>query len=74
MQGVVDAMEGPFDTLLGMKFYEPAPNISLTNHLLTAASVSINDKKFAGLPKDLQDVLVGAAKGRWRLFQQDGHR
>jgi len=72
MQGVVDAMEGPFDTLLGMKFYEPAPNISLTNHLLTAASVSINDKKFAGLPKDLQDVLVGAAKDAGDYFSKMG--
>jgi tripartite ATP-independent transporter DctP family solute receptor len=62
LQGVVDAMEGPFDTLLGMKFYEAAPQISLTNHLICAASVSINDKKFLSLPKDLQDILVGAAK------------
>ena len=66
------AMEGPFDTLLGMKFYEPAPNISLTNHLLTAASVSINDKKFTGLPKDLQDILVGAAKDAGDYFSKMG--
>jgi tripartite ATP-independent transporter DctP family solute receptor len=62
MQGVVDAMEGPFDTLLGMRFFEAAPQISLTNHLICAASVSINDKKFQNLPKDLQDILVGTAK------------
>jgi tripartite ATP-independent transporter DctP family solute receptor len=68
MQGVVDAMEGPFDTLLGMKFYEAAPQISLTNHLICAASVSINDKKFLSLPKDLQDILVGAAKDTGDYF------
>jgi len=72
MQGVVDAMEGPFDTLLGMKFYEPAPNISLTNHLLTVASVSINDKKFMSLPKDLQEILVGAAKEAGDYFSKLG--
>ena len=55
-----------------MKFYEPAPNISLTNHLLTAASVSINDKKFMSLPKDLQDILVGAAKEAGDYFSKLG--
>jgi tripartite ATP-independent transporter DctP family solute receptor len=62
IQGVVDAMEGPFDTLLGMKLYEAAPQISLTDHLLSARSVSINDKKFLSLSKDLQDILVETAK------------
>jgi tripartite ATP-independent transporter DctP family solute receptor len=72
MQGVVDAMEGPFDTLLGMKFYEAAPNISLTNHLLTASSVCINDKKFQSLPKDLQNILLGAAKEAGDYFTKLG--
>ena len=46
-----------------MKFYEAAPNIAMTNHLISASSVSINDKKFMSLPKDLQDILVASAKG-----------
>jgi len=72
LQGIVDAMEGPFDTLLGMKMYEAAPNISLTNHLLTASSVSINDKKFLSLPKDLQEILLGAAKDAGDYFTKLG--
>ncbi|MGA2959938.1 MAG: TRAP transporter substrate-binding protein [Thermodesulfobacteriota bacterium] len=72
MQGVVDAMEGPFDTLLGMKFYEAAPNVSLTNHLLTASSVSINDQKFQSLPKDLQDILAVAANESGDYFTKLG--
>jgi TRAP-type C4-dicarboxylate transport system substrate-binding protein len=72
MQGVVDAMEGPFDTLLPMKFYEAAPNISMTNHLLSASSVSINDRKFMSLPKDLQDILVASAREAGDLFSQLG--
>jgi tripartite ATP-independent transporter DctP family solute receptor len=72
MQGVVDAMEGPFDTLLAMKFFEAAPNISLTNHLITASSVSINDKKFMSLPKDLQDILLVSAKDAGDYFTQLG--
>jgi len=69
---VVDAMEGPFDTLLGMKFYEPAPYISLTNHLLTASSVCINDQKFMSLPKDLQNILVKATQEAGDYFSQLG--
>ena len=61
-------MEGPFDSLLRMKFHEAAPQISLTNHLICAASVSINDKKFLSLPKDLQDILLGAAKDTGDYF------
>jgi TRAP-type C4-dicarboxylate transport system substrate-binding protein len=68
----VDALEGPFDTLLGMKFYESAPNISLTNHLLNASSICINDKKFTSLPKDLQDILVAAAKEAGDYFSKLG--
>ena len=62
MQGVVDAMESPFGAILPMKFYEAAPNISMTNHLICTNSVSMNHKKFLSLPKDLQDILLGAAK------------
>jgi len=72
MQGVVDAMEGPFDTLLPMKFYEAASNISMTNHLISASSVSINDGKFMSLPKDLQDILVASAKEAGELFSKLG--
>jgi TRAP-type C4-dicarboxylate transport system substrate-binding protein len=72
MQGVVDAMEGPFDTLLPMKFYEAAPNISMTDHLISASSVSINDKKFMSLPKNLQDILVASSKEAGELFSKLG--
>jgi TRAP-type transport system periplasmic protein len=72
MQGVVDAMEGPFDTLLPMKFYEAAPNIAMTDHLISASSVSINDKKFMSLPKNLQDILVASAKEAGDLFSKLG--
>ena len=72
MQGLVDAMEGPFDTLLSMKFFEAAPNISMTNHLISASSVCINDAKFSKLPKDLQDILVASAKEAGDYFTQLG--
>lgn len=61
-QGIADAMEGPFDTLYGMKFYEVAPYITLTNHLLTACFVVINDDAFQSLEPDLQRILVEAVQ------------
>ena len=70
MQGLVDAMEGPFDTLLGMKFFEAAPNIIMTDHLINACSVGINDAKFSKLPKDLQDILVASAKEAGDYFSK----
>lgn len=72
MQGLVDAMEGPFDTLLPMRFFEAASNISMTNHLISASSVCINDAKFNKLPKDLQDILVTSAKEAGDYFTQLG--
>lgn len=72
MQGLVDAMEGPFDTLLSMKFFEAAQNISMTHHLISASSVSINDATFSKLPKDLQDILVASAKEAGDYFTQMG--
>jgi tripartite ATP-independent transporter DctP family solute receptor len=72
MQGLVDAMEGPFDTLLSMKFFEAAPNISMTNHLISASSVCINDAKFSKMPKELQEILVGAAREAGDYFTQLG--
>ena len=44
----------------------------MTNHLLSAASVCINDQKFMKLPKDLQDILAAAAKEAGDLFTKLG--
>jgi tripartite ATP-independent transporter DctP family solute receptor len=68
MQGVVDAMDAPYGAALPMKFYEAAPNISLTNHVMFAVSVSMNHKKFLSLPKDLQDILLGAVRDAGDYF------
>jgi tripartite ATP-independent transporter DctP family solute receptor len=67
-QGVVDAMEGPFDTLLGMKFYEAAPYITLTNHVICAAGLYINDKKFLNMPKELQTILMDSIRNAGDYF------
>lgn len=66
-QGIVEAAEGPLDTMYTMKFYEVGPHITLTYHLMSNMNVLINDRKFKSLPADLQEILIKAANdaGDW---------
>ncbi len=61
-QGVVEGVDMPFDFIKGMKFYEPAPYVLMTNHLLTNANVIINEEVWQGLPEEIQVALVEAAE------------
>jgi TRAP-type transport system periplasmic protein len=61
-QGVVEGVDMPFDFIKGMKFYEPAPYVLMTNHLLTNANVIINEELWQSLPEDIQKALVEAAE------------
>jgi len=66
-QGIVEAAEGPLDTMYTMKFYEVGPHITLSRHLMSNMNVLINERKFKSLPADLQEILVKAANdaGDW---------
>lgn len=59
-QGVVEAQENPLASIRSMKFYEVQKNIVLTGHIIDYPFVMINNKKFQGLDKELQDILVQA--------------
>ena len=61
-QGVIDACEGPVSAAYAAKFYEPAPYVTRTDHLISTAHLTMNDKVFQSLPKDLQQVVTEAAK------------
>lgn len=60
--GVVEASEGPISSAYAAKFHEVAKYVTRTDHILSTAHVTVNDKFFAGLSPDLQKVLVDAAK------------
>ncbi len=72
MQGVVDAMEGPLNAIFSLKLHEAAKNITVTNHLLSALCIYVNDNKFQGLDKELQDILVEGAEEGGRVYTKLG--
>jgi tripartite ATP-independent transporter DctP family solute receptor len=70
-QGVVDAAEGPADSLYSMKFYEAAKNIIVTNHIRDCLEMMINDKTWERLSPEQQKILIDAANeaGDWYTNQ-----
>ena len=60
--GVVEAAEGPISSAYSAKFHEAAPNVIRTDHLMSSAHITINEKFFAALTPDLQKILTDAAK------------
>ena len=45
-----------------MKFYEVAPDVSLTKHAITVRPVCFSGKTFRRLPKELQAAILKAGK------------
>ncbi len=45
-----------------MKFYEVAPNLTLTQHAVTIRPICFSGKTFKNLPKDLQEIIIKAGK------------
>ena len=59
--GVVEAAEGPISSAYAAKFHEAAPYVIRTDHLMSSAHITVNDKTFSALPADLQQVLTACA-------------
>ena len=60
-QGAVSGQENPIDTIYSNKFYEVAPNITLTRHVYSPIPLTISEKtwqKFS--PEDQKAVLQAA--------------
>lgn len=68
--GTVDAAEGPLDQMYATKFFEAAPNITLTNHLQQAFTVAVNEDVYARLPDDLKEILADASVEAGEHFQE----
>lgn len=60
--GVVDSTEGSVFSILGYKWYEPAPNLTLSYQWFNAKPIRVNAKWLASLPADLQTILKDTAK------------
>lgn len=77
--GVIAGFENEAASIQNLKFYEVAPNISLTQHTITVRPIVMSAKTFDALPKDLQDAIMIAGKaagafGRALESEQDGQK
>ncbi len=61
-QGAVAGQENPIDTIYSNKFYEVAPNVTLTNHVYSPIPVAISEKTWQKLTPADQQAMVRAAK------------
>ena len=61
-QGAVQGQENPVDTIYSNKFYEVAPNITLTNHVYSPIPLTISEKTWAKLSPADQKAITEAAK------------
>ena len=60
--GVIAAGENEAAGVEQMKFYEVAPNLSMTEHAITIRPLCFSAKTFNKLPKDLQAAVLQAGK------------
>ena len=59
--GAVDGAEADASGAYSQKFHVAAPNITLTNHLMSSAHISVNEAKWNSLTSEQQQALQAAA-------------
>jgi len=77
--GVIAGFENEAASIQNLKFYEVAPNITLTKHAITVRPLTMSGKTFRKLPEDLQAIIVSAgaeagAMGREIESREDGEK
>lgn len=75
--GVVGGLENEAASIQNLKFYEVAPNVTLTNHSITVRPIVFSGKSFRKLPPKLQAAIKKAGKeagdfGRELESREDG--
>ncbi len=61
-QGTVSGQENPIDTIYSNKFYEVAPNVTLTQHVYSPIPLAISEKTWQKLSPADQKSITEAAK------------
>ena len=61
-KGVVDGMDSPLGSVYGMKFYQAAPYIMMTYHLVAPFDILVNEEKYQQLPEAYKTILIEAGK------------
>ncbi len=59
---VIDGQENPFAQIYSSKFQEVQKYLSLSRHVYTPAYVAVGSQRFAGLPEDVQRILIETAQ------------
>ena len=60
--GVVDGADQPYSGYLSNKFYEAAPNYTLTGHTYSPSIILMSERVWNSLSKDDQNILMEAGK------------
>jgi TRAP-type transport system periplasmic protein len=61
-QGVVAGQENPVDTIHANKFYEVAPNVTLTNHVYSPIPLTVSEKTWQRLSPADREAVTRAAR------------
>lgn len=69
-QGAVSGQENPVDTIFSNKFYEVAPNVTLTNHVYSPIPMAISEKTWQKLSPADQKAITEAAQAAARFSRQ----
>ncbi len=66
-QGTVSGQENPIDTIYSNKFYEVAPNVTLTMHVYSPIPLAISEKTWQKLSAADREAITKAAReaGDW---------
>ncbi len=77
--GVIAGFENEAASIQNLKFYEVAPNVTLTKHTITVRPIVMSGKSFRKLPEDLQAAILKAggeagAFGRELESREDGQK
>ncbi|MCD8054849.1 MAG: TRAP transporter substrate-binding protein DctP [Lachnospiraceae bacterium] len=71
-QGLVDAQENPYNTIVTNKFYEVQDYVTETNHQMFVAGIWMNKECYDSLPADYQELIKAAAQAAADYLYQLG--
>jgi TRAP-type transport system periplasmic protein len=61
-QGVVNGQENPVDTIKSLRFYEVAPNVTLTRHVYSPLPLTVAEKTWQAFSDEDKEAVMKAAK------------
>ena len=69
-QGAVSGQENPIDTIYSNKFYEVAPNVTLTNHVYSPIPLAVSEKTWQRIAPTDQQAIAEAAQAAARFSRE----